>query len=58
MVLSMIIGNSFWKFCSAEKPMFKGQPFLKNEKAQTQFSLLWPGFKHTKEQEKNFAQLY
>ena len=37
MVLSMIIGNSFWKFCSAEKPMFKGQPFLRMKRLKHNF---------------------
>lgn len=37
MVLSMIIGNSFWKFCSAEKPMLKGQPFLRMKRLKHNF---------------------
>lgn len=37
MVLSMIIGNSFWKFCSVEKPMLKGQPFLRMKRLKHNF---------------------
>ena len=37
MVLSSIIGNSFWKFCSAERPMLKGEPFLRMKRLKYSF---------------------
>lgn len=40
MVLSLIIGNSFCKSCSAEKPMLKGKPFLRMKRLKYNF-LSW-----------------
>ena len=51
MVLSMIIGNSFLEVLFSRETNVQRAAISENEKAQTQFSLLWPGFKHTKEQE-------